>query len=123
MRRGRARALGLLMFIGLAMWIVGAVNLVPETPLLSIALLIGGGIQASAAAFLLLASRPSGQLDHRFMEACWFCGTLGAGVASIGLAISPLTRWWMPALAFAAGGVALIAWSPQAFGRASTGQG
>jgi hypothetical protein len=103
------------------MWAVGALNVFGGSPFLSVGILITGGIAAVAAGFLLLASRPSGRLDHRWEDVTWFCVTLGIGVASLGLAISPLTHWLLPGLIFAAGGIALIAWAPQAFGRSPRG--
>jgi len=107
--------LALLMVVGLATWVAGALNVFGASPLLSLGVLVAGGIQAVAAGFVLLNSRPSGRLDHCFGEVGWFCGSCGAGLAFIGLAISPLTHWWFPALVFAAGGLALILWAPQAF--------
>jgi hypothetical protein len=99
------------------MWSAGAVDMTGESPLLSIGLLLAGGIQAVWAGFVLLNSRPSGRLAHSQAQAAGFCLCCGGGLASLGLAISPLTRWLLPALLFAAGGLALIFWAPQALAR------
>lgn len=115
MKRGRAWALALLMIVGLTMWAAGTLNVFAASPLLSLGVLVAGGIQAVAGGYLLLNSRPSGRLDHCFGEVSWFCGSCGAGLAFIGLALSPLTHWGFPALVFAVGGLALILWAPQAF--------
>jgi hypothetical protein len=109
--------IGLLLF-GLLMWSAEAVDMTGESPLLWIGLLLAGGIQAVWAGFVPLNSRPSGRLAHSQEQMAGFCLCCGIGLASIGLAISPLTRWLLPAFLFALGGVALIVWAPQGFHRA-----
>lgn len=106
-----------LLLLGLASWLAGALNLVDWGPLFSLAVLIGGGLLTVIAGFLLLARRPSGRLDYGRDEVIWFCATCGIGLAFFGLALSPLTHWVLPALVFAAGGLALMAWAPHALGR------
>lgn len=106
-----------LLLLGLLMWSAGAMDLTGGSPLLSLALLLAGGTLAVWAGFVLLNRRPSGRLAHSQEQATAFCLCCGIGVASLGLAVSPLTRWLLPALFFAAGGLALIFWAPQALAR------
>lgn len=103
--------------VGLLLWVVGVLDPLRGMPLLSIAVLAAGSLQSVGAAYLLLASRPSGTRDHSARQSLVFCLTFAAGVAAIGFAISPVTTWLSPAIIFALGGLALIAWSPQAFTR------
>ena len=117
MKGKRRGALALLLLLGLLMWGAGALNAFDAAPLLSLAALVGGGLLTVAAGFLLLASRPSGRVDHGREEVAWFCASFGIGLASLGFAVSPFTHWLLPALVFAMGGVALMAWAPQALGR------
>lgn len=105
------------MLLGLLMWLAGATDFIGGSPLLSLALLLGGGIQAVWAGFVLLNRQPSGRLVHSQEQATAFCLCCGIGVACLGFAISPLTPWLLPALFFAAGGLALIIWAPQALAR------
>lgn len=112
---GRGLALVVLLLLGLFMWIAGAGDFIPGAPLVSIGMLLGGGIQIVLAAAFMLDQRPSGKLAHSADELLGFCVCCGTGLASIGLAISPLTSWLLPATLFVAGGIALIAWAPQAF--------
>ncbi|HET8813740.1 MAG TPA: hypothetical protein VFM51_02150 [Solirubrobacterales bacterium] len=113
----RSSTLTSMLVLGLASWLAGVRNLFDKRPLLSLAVLIGGGLLTVIAGFLLMASRPSGRLDYGREEVTWFCATFGIGFAFLGLAISPLTHWVLPALVFAAGGLALMAWAPHALGR------
>jgi hypothetical protein len=116
-RKGRGYAFSGLILIGFMFWLSGAIDLFPQMPLLSLAALLCGSLQAVAAAYLLLTTRPSGQRDHRVAEGVAFCMSFAFGVAAIGFAISPLTTWLSPAIDFVVGGLTLIAWSPQAFVR------
>jgi len=113
----RSRKLALLFLLGLASWLAGALDVIDRGPLLSLGVLIGGGLLTVVAGFLLLASRPSGRLEYGREEVMWFCVTFGIGLAFFGLSLSPLTHWVLPALVFAAGGLALMAWAPHALGR------
>lgn len=113
----RATTLIGLLVLGLLMWWAGAMDFIGGNPLLSLALLLAGGLQAVWAGFVLLNRRPSGRLAHSHEQATAFCLCCGIGVACLGLAISPLTRWLLPASFFAAGGLALIIWAPQALAR------
>ncbi|HET8565804.1 MAG TPA: hypothetical protein VFL77_04940 [Solirubrobacterales bacterium] len=113
----RATTLIGLLLLGLLMWAAGAMDVTAGSPLLALGLLLAGGIQAVWAGFVLLNRRPSGRLAHSQEQTFGFCLCCGVGVASLGLAISPLTRWLLPALFFATGGLALILWAPQALGR------
>lgn len=117
MKGKRTGELASLLLLGLGLWVVGVLNLLGGAPVVSLAVLVGGGVLTVIPAFLLMTRRPSGRLDHGHSEVAWFSASCGIGLASLGLAISPLTHWLLPALPFAAGGVALIAWSPQALGR------
>jgi hypothetical protein len=117
MKGKRRGALALLLLLGLLMWGAGALNAFDRAPLLSLGALIGGGVLTVFAGFLLLASRPSGRIDHVRENVIWFCASFGIGLASLGFAISPFTHWLLPALVFAGGGVALMAWATQALGR------
>jgi hypothetical protein len=113
----RSSKLTAMLVLGLGSWLAGARELFDRRPLLSLCVLIGGGLLTVVAGFLLLASRPSGRLDYGREEVTWFCGTCGIGLAFFGLAISPLTHWVLPALVFAVGGLVLMAWAPHALGR------
>jgi len=115
--RKRSATLASMLVLGSASWLAGARNLFDKRPLVSLVILIGGGLLTVVSGFLLMASRPSGRLDYGREEVTWFCGTSGIGLAFLGLAISPLTHWLLPALVFAAGGLALMAWAPHALGR------
>jgi hypothetical protein len=106
-----------LLVLGLLGWLGGALDLVGDHRLLDLVLLVGGSLLIACSGYPLLASRPSGELVHGLSESGWFCGTFGIGLASIGLAVSPITGWLWPGTLFAAGGVLLLAWTPQAFGR------
>jgi hypothetical protein len=117
MKGKRGNALVFLLLVGLALWLAGVLDLFHGAPVVSVAGLVGGGLLTVISGFLLMTCRPSGRLDHGREEVTLFCASFGAGLASIGLALSPLTHWLLPALLFAAGGVALMAWAPQAFGR------
>jgi hypothetical protein len=115
--RNRVRAFVGLFVLGVLLWATGALDPAPDLPLLSVGGLIVGGLQAVVAAYLLLTSRPSGEREHSIRQSITFCLTFGVGLAAIGFAISPVTPWISPAIVFALGGLALIAWSPQAFDR------
>jgi hypothetical protein len=117
MDRSRGRTFVGLFALGVLLWLAGALDPFPDMPLLSVAALAAGSLQAVAAAHLLLVSRPSGSRDHTAKQSATFCLVFGIGVAAIGLAVSPLTPWLSPAIVFAVGGLALIAWSPQALAR------
>jgi hypothetical protein len=111
---GESRALGLLFVLCALLWLAGAFALSAHTPLLSMGELVCGAVQAVAAAYLMLTTRPSGQRDHGAGEAATFCLAAGIGLAAIGFALSPLTPWMYPAVLIVLCGVGLVAWSPQA---------
>lgn len=113
MRIGRTWVFLALLVSGGMLWLAGTVELFPQ-PTLCVAILLCGGPAAVAGAFLLLTDRPSGRREHGPRESAGFCLSCGVGAASIGLALSPLSGWLLPGMIFAAGGVALIAWAPQA---------
>jgi len=115
---GRMRVFLVMLVAGGVLWLAGTVELFRQ-PLLSIAILLCGGLAAVAGAFLLLTARPSGRRDHGPRESAAFCLSCGIGAASIGFALSPLTSWFLPGTIFAVGGMALIAWAPQALQRQS----
>ena len=112
-----------MLLVGVFTWAVGVVDPFGEHILLSLVLLVLGGVVVATTGMLLLASRPSGRLEHRRDEAALACGSFGIGLASLGFAISPQTRWTVPAAVFAIGGIALMAWAPHALGRGETWRG
>lgn len=101
--------------LGCLLWVAGSMEIFVTTPLLCLLALFWGSLQAIGAAYLLLTRRPSGARDHTAAEGTVFCLSFGTGLAAIGLAASPLTPWTWPGLVLVLGGVAMMAWSPQAF--------
>lgn len=110
---GRHRTLTSLFFIGLGLWVAGALDLFGT--LLSAWALITGSLLAVTAAYVLLNTPPSGRRAQSRAGEAAFCFTFAVGLAAIGFAISPVTAWFSPAVIFLIGGLFLIAWSPQAF--------
>jgi hypothetical protein len=121
MGTGESRALAVLFVFGTLLWLAGTFAVYSHGLLLSLGGLLCGALQAVAAAYLMLTTRPSGQRDHGAAEATTFCLTAGIGLAAIGFALSPLTPALYPALFTALCGVGLIAWSPQALRRRPEG--
>lgn len=117
MKRWRAWGLLALFVVGLLLWVAGSLDLLGDHRLVTLCLLVIGGVLTASAGLLLLGTPASGALHYSRDEVLWFCGTFGIGFASLGFAISPLTSWWWPALVFVAGGLSLMGWAAQVLGR------
>ena len=113
----RRRALLSLIFAGMFLWAGGALDVFASLPLVPVSALIIGSLLAVTAAYALLNDPRSGRRSHSLEEDAEFCLAFAAGLVAIGFAISPVTAWLSPAVFFLIGGLLLIAWSPQAFGR------
>jgi hypothetical protein len=122
MKASQAWGLLALFVLGLLLWVAGAVGLFGERPLLVVCALLGGGLLVASSGFVPLGAPIPGSPDYGREEVLWFCGTFGVGLAAIGLAISPITRWLWPGLLFALGGTFLVGWAAQALRPRGTGR-
>jgi hypothetical protein len=104
----------LLLLIGAGAWATGALDFVSTGVGLTIFLLLAGSLEAAAAGFLLFNVYRYFPSEGLGREMSLFCLSAGLGIAAVGLAISRLTAWLLPASFFAIGGALLIVWSPQA---------
>ena len=117
MKHSRAWGLLALFLLGLLLWLAGTSNLFGGHSLLTLCVLLAGGLFVTTAGLMLLGTPASGVLRYRLENALWFCGTFGIGLAAIGLAISPITDWPWLASFFLLGGIFLMAWATHALGR------
>lgn len=108
----RGTLIGLLV-LGLLMWLAGAANVIGGSHVLSVILLLAGGLQIVMAGFPLIDRRSPGASKAPREHSLGLYMSCALGLASLGLAISPITRWLLPAVYFVVGGLALIAWAPQ----------